>query len=148
MIVDNGDTLINCLAYIDLNPVRAGLVEKPEDYRWCSLGYHTQTGNKDGLLSLDFGLKEFGYNSEKECLRVYRNYVHGKGSISDINHSQESGKGELTRSDVLKYRCRYFTDSGIIGSKTFVTHHYQHFKHLFSSKHEILLIERRKKSKG
>ena len=22
-------------AYIDLNPVRAGLVEEPKDYRWC-----------------------------------------------------------------------------------------------------------------
>ncbi len=28
VIVDNGDTLINCLAYIDLNPVRAQIVEK------------------------------------------------------------------------------------------------------------------------
>ncbi|MFH1930628.1 MAG: transposase, partial [Pseudomonadota bacterium] len=31
VIVDNGDTLINCLAYIDLNPFRAGLVKKPEE---------------------------------------------------------------------------------------------------------------------
>ena len=38
VIVDNGDTLINCLAYIDLNPVRAGIVEKPEEYRWSSIG--------------------------------------------------------------------------------------------------------------
>ena len=38
VLVENGDTLVNCLAYIDLNPVRAGLVERPEDYRWCSLG--------------------------------------------------------------------------------------------------------------
>ncbi len=30
----------------------------------------------------------------------------------------------------------YFTDSGIIGSKEFVTKHYQHFKHLFQSKNE------------
>jgi putative transposase len=22
-------------AYIDLNPVRAGLVDDPKDYRWC-----------------------------------------------------------------------------------------------------------------
>ena len=29
VIVDNGETLINCLAYIDLNPVRAAIVEKP-----------------------------------------------------------------------------------------------------------------------
>ena len=60
VIVENGETLINCLAYIDLNPVRAGIVEKPEDYRWCSLGYHVQSGNKDNFLSLDLGLKEFG----------------------------------------------------------------------------------------
>ena len=32
VIVDNGDTLINCLAYIDLNPVRAEMVDKPEEY--------------------------------------------------------------------------------------------------------------------
>ena len=25
-------------AYIDLNPVRAGMVKKPEDYKWCSYG--------------------------------------------------------------------------------------------------------------
>jgi len=29
VIVDNGETLINCLAYIDLNPFRAGLVRSP-----------------------------------------------------------------------------------------------------------------------
>ena len=23
-------------AYIDLNPVRAGMVDDPKDYRWCS----------------------------------------------------------------------------------------------------------------
>lgn len=31
MIVDNGDALINCLAYIDLNPVRGGIGEEPEE---------------------------------------------------------------------------------------------------------------------
>lgn len=36
VIVEKGETLVNCLAYIDLNPVRAGLVKRPEDYRWNS----------------------------------------------------------------------------------------------------------------
>ena len=40
VIVEKGETLVNCLAYIDLNPLRAGLVERPEEYRWNSLGYH------------------------------------------------------------------------------------------------------------
>jgi len=30
------------------------------------------------------------------------------------------------------YRTRYFKDSGIIGSKEFVSINYQRFKHLFS----------------
>ena len=33
VIVDKGETLVNCLAYIDLNPLRAGIVKPPEDYR-------------------------------------------------------------------------------------------------------------------
>ncbi|MGB5617755.1 MAG: hypothetical protein WBM78_13005 [Desulfobacterales bacterium] len=58
-------TLINCLAYIDLNPLRAGLVELPEKYRWNSLGYHIQTNNLDNFLSTDFGLKEFNVKSNQ-----------------------------------------------------------------------------------
>jgi len=50
VIVEKGETLINCLAYIDLNPVRAGLVKRPEDYRWSSIGYHAQTNNKDNFF--------------------------------------------------------------------------------------------------
>ena len=61
VIVEKGETLINCLAYIDLNPLRAGIVSRPEDYRWNSLGYHLQTSNRDNFLSTDFGLKEFNY---------------------------------------------------------------------------------------
>ena len=71
-IVENGETLINCLAYIDLNPLRAVLVERPEEYRWNSLGYHIQTNNKGNFLSTDFGLREFNVKSRKERIRRYR----------------------------------------------------------------------------
>ena len=66
VIVEKGETLINCLAYIDLNPLRAGLVDRPEDYRWNSLGYHIQTGNKDNFLSLDFGPVKYASLSLRE----------------------------------------------------------------------------------
>ncbi len=200
--MDNGETLINCLAYIDLNPVRAGIVEKPEDYRWSSLGYHVQTNNKDNFLSLDLGLREFGPSgirgapvksaslsqvnltgqavtsefhpdgittsrtfhwtggagsSESDRLSIYRRFVYGKGcldagrqgksedrcQISDgenigIQEKKEKGRRdfELTRTERFKYRSRYFTDSGIIGTKAFVAKHYQTFKHYFASKYE------------
>jgi len=43
VIVEEGGAMINCLAYIDLNPVQGDIVKKPEDYRWSLLGYHIQS---------------------------------------------------------------------------------------------------------
>jgi len=34
---------LTCLRYIEQNPVRAGLVSKPEEYRWSSYGAHIGT---------------------------------------------------------------------------------------------------------
>jgi len=148
VIVENGETLVNCLAYIDLNPLRAGLVERPEKYRWNSLGYHIQTNNLDNFLSTDFGLIEFNVKSKKERIRRYRRYVYEAGSLNQPEKGSvkviedkvlniERGRAfELSKSDRFRYRTRHFTDSGIIGSKEFVAEHYQRFKHLFYSKHE------------
>ena len=171
VIVDKGETLVNCLAYIDLNPLRAGIVSRPEDYRWNSLGYHVQTNNRDNFLSTDFGLKEFNpppadkcLKSEKELIRRYLRYVYEAGALnrpekgktpekyaplSQVNSTGQAKvigdkilkkerhrEFELSRNDRFRYRTRYFTDSGIIGSKEFVAENYQRFKHLFYSKHE------------
>jgi len=159
VIVENGETLINCLAYIDLNPLRAGIVERPEDYRWNSLGYHIQTTNKDDFLSLDFGLKEFRVMDANERLRRYRRYVYEAGALdrpdkgqapvpssgatgqakvidSDIIENERQKNYEISRIDRFMYRTRYFSDSGIIGTKEFVFGNYQRFKDVFMSKRE------------
>ena len=148
LIVEDGETLINCLAYIDLNPIRAGIAERPEDYRWNSIGYHIQSKNKENFLSLDFGLKEFGAMDAKERLRRYRRYIYEAGALrrSDgkssttiyekvIKKERKAGF-KMTRVHLFRYRTRYFTDSGIIGSKDFVSRNYKQFKDLFQSKHE------------
>ena len=49
VIVDKGETLVNCLAYIDLNPLRGGLVDRPEDYRWNK---STCQVSPDGMVTL------------------------------------------------------------------------------------------------
>lgn len=148
LIVEKGETLINCLAYIDLNPVRAGIVERPEDYRWNSLGYHIQANNLDGFLSTDFGLQAFNVKNEKERVRRYREFVYETGAIlpSDKPYiktikaktveKERKRDFEISRADRFLYRTRYFTDSGIIGSREYVSVTYQQFKHLFQSKHE------------
>jgi putative transposase len=123
-------------------------VERPEQYRWNSLGYHIQINNQESFLSTDFGLKEFNVKSKKERIRRYRRYVYEAGSlnqpekgkvkvIKDIILEKERKKDfELSRIDRFNYRTRYFTDSGIIGSKEFVSDHYRRFKNLFMSKNE------------
>ena len=148
VIVEKGETLINCLAYIDLNPLRAGIVSRPEDYRWNSLWYHVQTNNRDNFLSTDFGLKEFSVKNEKERIRRYRRYVYEAGALdhpgkgqarvidNDIVEHERENDFELNRMRRFRYRTRYFTDSGVIGSKEFVSSNYQRFKDLFMSKRE------------
>lgn len=127
--------MVNCLAYIDLNPVRAGICEKPEDYRWCSLGSHVQRNNKDGFLSLDFGLREFGLKSTRERLAHYRRFVYEKAGL--IPEAQDRTAGlPVSTVDRFRYRTRYFADSAVIGTKAFVARHSQTFNGFFSCKNK------------
>jgi hypothetical protein len=81
VLVDSGDTLVNVLAHIDLNAVRANIVDRPEKYRWCSLAHHVQTGNADGFLSTDFGLCNFADLPDEERLHFHRKFVYEVGSL-------------------------------------------------------------------
>ncbi len=153
VLVQNGDTLINLLAYIDLNPVRANMVEKPEDYRWSSIGYHAQTGNRNSFLSTDLGLMGYNDMNEKERFADYREYLYEKGGLetekgASINEkivAKERNKNyEFTSIDRLRFRTRYFTDSGIIGTKSFVNSYYDMFKNNFGSEK----VKRPNKVKG
>jgi len=158
MIVQDGKTLVNLLAYVDLNPIRAGIVRKPEDYKWCSLGYSMQTGNKGELLSVDFGLQEWNELDRREILRKYREFVYETGAtdrdqMTDARGQSEEAGGKrgieqkivdrerkrrytISRADRFRYRSRYFTDAGIIGSKEFVAEVFDQVKHLLGSKNE------------
>jgi hypothetical protein len=135
VLVEDGETLVNCLAYVDLNPVRAGIVEKPEGYRWCSLGYHVQRNNAGKFLSMDFGLREFGLKGYRERLAHYRRFVYEKGGLLAEEGDRMAGL-PVSGVDRFRYRTRYFADSGIIGTKAFVMRYYQRFKGRFFTKRE------------
>ena len=51
-LVSTDDYLLACCRYIELNPVRAGIVAHPRDYRWSSYRFHGE-GTKDALLDVD-----------------------------------------------------------------------------------------------
>ena len=143
VIVEEGRTLINLLAYIDLNPIRAGIVKRPEDYRWSGLGYLMQTGNRENLISLEMGVPEWNDGKPSDVIRLYRRFVYetgavdtGKGKSMDptIVKQEKAKDFQLTRTELFAQRCRYFSDSGIIGSKEFVANAFRGVRHLLKSK--------------
>jgi REP element-mobilizing transposase RayT len=145
LIVQNGRSLVNLLAYVDLNPVRAGIVKRPEQYRWCSLGYHVQTGNRDGLLCVDFGMKEWGEKDPEQIIRKYRQFVYETGAVDtgkgkpmdpEIVRKERRKNFELKRFELFCYKTRYFSDAGILGSKEFVKEVFDQVKHMLTSKDE------------
>lgn len=48
-LVAGGDYLMNCYRYIELNPVRAGIVADPGAYSWSSFA-HNARGERDSLI--------------------------------------------------------------------------------------------------
>ena len=94
-----------------------------------------QRNNEGGLLSLDFGLAEFGpseirsaaaselhgVNDKNSADRLshYRKFLYEKEEVSDIAKEQ-ARDFKLNEFDKFRYRTRYFIDSAIIGSREFV----------------------------
>lgn len=127
VVVEDGAALLSCMAYIDLNAVRANLVDHPEDYRFCGLGYHIQSRNKDGFLSLE--LSELG-SGETSLINSYRRFVYEVGSLErrdgkrqipqSIVEQETDSNYQMKKSILFRYRSRYFTDSVVLGSRGFV----------------------------
>ncbi len=47
VIIEDGRTLAFIMAYITMNPVRAGIVTDPADYHWCGYAYRLAKGKLD-----------------------------------------------------------------------------------------------------
>ncbi|HBR95064.1 MAG TPA: hypothetical protein DEA90_12965 [Opitutae bacterium] len=131
LIVENApESLSKVAAYIDLNPVRAEIVEDPKDYRWC--GYAAamagRKAQKDAVIELLAGQDEFA-----QAIASYRLILFGKGYTSKGSATKDQGtlsaealeaviqnEGHVASSELLRLRVRYFADGTAIGSKAFV----------------------------
>lgn len=123
-------------AYIDLNPVRAGLVEDPKDYRFC--GYaEAVVGNvsaQRGISDLFEAGRTQGWSATQAD---YRQVLFGTGSGSgDGGHSIDieafarvaQERGRLPLATVLRCRVRHFTDGAVLGSQAFVAEQLEHYR--------------------
>ena len=97
VIVESGVAARTMAAYIDLNPVRAGMVKDPADYRWSSYGEAVGGGKKgngkksrEGLVRAYFCDQGVGFDSERwpEVSRLYRR-------LMGLALERKSGKAEV-----------------------------------------------------
>ncbi|MCK4766041.1 MAG: transposase [Candidatus Aminicenantes bacterium] len=140
VLLENGESMLYCLAYIELNPVRAGIMERPEDYSWSSLNYRVRQGNKDRFLSFAGIFSK----EEPEVLSRYLDFVHRAGGIetpsggkvADRIGSGIDGRGyAMPEKAIFCKRMRYFSDGLAIGSKSFIASVYERFAgHAFFKK--------------
>jgi len=132
LVEGKGNALQTMAAYIDLNPVRAGLVEDPKDYRFC--GYaEAVAGRKSALRSLKFVSAGLYAVSNEDALRSYRQMLFGKGSApveqkANIGRERaaqvlEKEDGRLPTTALLRCRVRYFSEGAALGSAEFVRSH-------------------------
>lgn len=148
VLVQDGYAARVMAAYIDLNPIRAAMVQKPEDYKWCSYGEAVRPKNnklaRAGLCRVLGKMKEARQKTENVWdeggAERYRMMLFSDGEevFADIPESGETGKkvrkgfkrkqvkkvlasgGKLTFGEVLRCRVRHFSDGMTVGSREFV----------------------------
>jgi REP element-mobilizing transposase RayT len=129
LVEGGGDALAMTAAYIDLNPVRAGLVKDPKDYRWC--GYAQAVA---GVVMARRGVEVAskaqlqGVRPEQRHLEHYRRllFTWGQAGRAGGKISREEAQkvlskgGRLPVAEVLRCKVRYFTDGAVLGSRGWV----------------------------
>lgn len=87
IIVAKDNYLLACGSYVELNPVRAMMVDEPEDYRWSSYNAYA-SGKTDPLLDAHpiYGALSV---DESERRKKYREFVRG------ILVEKDSLRGEM-----------------------------------------------------
>jgi putative transposase len=75
-LIDSEAYLLTCMRYIELNPVRAGMVAHPSEYPWSSYRYHA-LGEPDRLLTAHREYHRLGASSEARQA-AYRQLFRGR----------------------------------------------------------------------
>jgi len=144
LIEGDEHALMTVAAYIELNPIRARLVDDPKDYRWC--GYAEAVAGKtlarQRLSRLHNRTRAWQGRGRRpahwqDIAAAYRIHLFGHGerrpgdartgagakpgfTTETVKLVAEAQHGELPLHEVLRSRVRYFTDGAAIGSANFV----------------------------
>ena len=140
VLVEDGHAARMVSAYIDLNPVRAGMVGRPEQYRWSGYGEAAAGGGRalEGIaqVMLERELARSGVGAavaevsdRRRCLAGYRAILgEALGRPERAPEGEAGGRADggggkgrrMREAELLGRRLRYFTDGLVVGSRAFV----------------------------
>jgi len=89
ILISRDEYLLACGSYVELNPVRAGIVKAPGDYRWSSYGFYA-FGKHDDLLDAQPLYGDLSAD-EKDRRQRYRAFVRS------MLKEKDGMKGEMDR---------------------------------------------------
>jgi len=112
-LIDEESYFFTCLHYIEMNPVRAGIVDSPGVYNWSS--YRVRAfGEKSPVLDLDPWYNSLGSN-EQERQNRYRRFFQDSIPESTLEFIRETtNKGGLIGSSSFKERVEAVINKEII----------------------------------
>lgn len=126
VIISKGEAQLVCSAYIDLNPIRAGIVKRPEDYRWSSIGLKSRDPRRAKKL-----LTPLSYESTSGARgdAWYRLFVYRAARLKQQRRLSiperhirevESLMGRLKLGNKLRLRFKNLTEGHAIGNKELI----------------------------
>lgn len=150
ILLESNQALLACMAYVELNSVRAGIVKKPEEYRYSGLA-HMVTGGRASNWLDNKALRQVlseeieGKETDKKILQYYLTFVYSSGMIERDGKARISGKeAEFWVKEKFKdfnifsfqRRVRFFSEGIILGSKSFCDNKFHEFRSYFQGKKE------------
>jgi len=116
-------SLVECMQYVDLNPIRAGLTQRPEDYAYGAFALRAQ-GQSKGLADLRPLL---GERTKAKAFEQYRAMVYLRGSVpskeNDAVMATPVIDGEMLKNFNLgtsgekRDHFRFYVDGLVVGAK-------------------------------
>lgn len=102
-LIDSETYLLTCMRYIELNPVRAGMVAHPSEYSWSSYSCNA-FGKADDLVVPHIEFMRLGLSSDARQAEYRQLFKHHISEISLNEIREATNKAWVLGSDRFKHR--------------------------------------------
>ena len=131
-LLADGEAVLDAILYVDLNPVRAGLVDRPEEFAWSS-AWARANRKARWMMSLSAFMDD---NKKQSLYEQYRQIFYWRGAIRTKAHQsvisqdlldREMAKGHEHPGSYAESQ-RYFIDGMVVGGEVAVRKHLEEMR--------------------